>query len=140
MKRRQVPTTRHVVLVVETGEICANAEHYDTASRVLWDELYAILYGAEAPFYKRVKRVANIEGQANYCMHKGITFEMLIEMDCVDGQCADISKPVLQAVLTSHWGKGALVASKKAVPIGDSCRSSEQRHVGVVLVPASRRV
>jgi hypothetical protein len=115
MKPRFIQT-RHIILVIETGEICATPEHYDTASHALWDELYAILRGANAPFYKRVKGVTNIECQASYCMHKGVTFELLLELDCVDGQAADLSKPVLQKILDTHWGKGALVASKKVVP------------------------
>lgn len=115
MKPRHVQT-RHVVLLIETGEICANAEHYDTASHVLWDELYVLLRGAEAPFYSRVKGVTNIECQASYDMQKGITFELLLELDCVDGQTANLSKPTLQKILNNHWGKGATVVSKKVVP------------------------
>ena len=115
MKPRTVQS-RHIILLIETGEICDSAEHYDTASHTLWDELYVILRGTEAPFYKRVKGVTNIECQASYCMQKGIKFELLLEMECTDGQIADLSKPVLQKVLNNHWGRGALVASKKVVP------------------------
>lgn len=115
MKPRPVQT-RHVVLNIETGELCDSPSHYDTASHALWDELYAILRGTEAPFYKRVKGVVNIECQASYCMQKGILFELLIEMECADGQVADLSKPALQKVLNGHWGEGAVVASKKVVP------------------------
>jgi len=115
MKPRQVQQ-RHIILMIETGEICENADHYETASHALWDELYVILRGAEAPFYKRVKGVTNIECQASYCMQKGIKFELLLEMECADGFAADLSKPALQKVLNQHWGKGAQVASKKVVP------------------------
>jgi hypothetical protein len=115
MKPRTVQS-RHIILMIETGEMCDSADHYDTASHALWDELYVILRGAEAPFYKRVKGVTNIECQASYCMQKGIKFELLLEMECTDGQIADLSKPVLQKVLNNHWGRGALVCSKKVVP------------------------
>lgn len=115
MQQRKVQQ-RHIILIIETGELCQSAEHYDTASHTLWDELYVILRGAEAPFYKRVKGVTNIECQASYCMQKGIKFELLLEMECDGGFAADLSKPALQKVLNAHWGKGALVASKKVVP------------------------
>lgn len=115
MKPRQIQQ-RHILLTIETGEKCQSADHYDTASHTLWDELYVILRGSDAPFYKRVKGVTNIECQASYCMEKGIKFELLLEMECSDGFAADLSKPMLQKVLNNHWGKGALVASKKVVP------------------------
>lgn len=115
MKPRTVQS-RHILLQIETGHLCENAEQYDTASHTLWDELYIILRGAHAPFYKRVKGVTNIECQASYCLQKGIKFELLLEMECSDGQIADLSKPALQKVLNSHWGNTALVASKKVVP------------------------
>lgn len=110
------PQTRNILLNIETAEKCQNPEQYDTASHALWDELYIILRGADTPFYKRVKAVTNIECQASYSSEKGVLFELLVELESTDGQIADLSKPALQKVLNTHWGEGALVASKKVVP------------------------
>ena len=107
---------RHFVIIIETGQLCANVTEYDKASHDFWTELYAILRRAESPFYKRVKTVSNIECEASYCMEKGLTYTLLIEVECVATGIADLSKPGLEKVLIKYWGPRAQVVSKSVVP------------------------
>ena len=102
---------RYIVLRIATGEMCDTADHYQDAVQARWNELFAQLSKSDAPFYRDVREVCNVECEATY-EADGIRFELLLELE---GARADVSKTDLGRVVRGLFCDGKVLL-KRTVP------------------------
>jgi hypothetical protein len=115
---------RHIYLKIGTGEICRDAAQYTECAQARWAELHALMQKADAPFYKRVSAVTNLECEALY-EEGGLVFELLVELDGTDG-APDISKPLFQKAI-AQLVASASVLVKKVVPAPPEALKTEPK-------------
>ena len=106
---------RYIVLRIATGEMCDTADHYQDAVQARWNELFAQLSKSDAPFYRDVREVCNVECEATY-EADGIRFELLLELE---GARADVSKTDLGRVVRGLFADGKVLLKRTVPPTPD---------------------
>ena len=106
---------RHILLKIATGEVCQNAEEYDSCAHARWNDLHALFANPESAFYKNVYIVHNIESEAFYEDHHWLVFEVLLTLESITSGTPDVSKPLLRKAIEQLCAKGD-VLSKRVVP------------------------
>jgi hypothetical protein len=107
--------TRHIVLRVQTGEQCADADQYAVAVSARWSELCGALREPGASFYKHVREISNIECEATY-ERDGIQFELLLELEPLGG-VPDVSKPELGRAVRALFADGKVLLKRAVQPL-----------------------